>query len=278
MKLKLKSLAVALAMLGAGAAQAGEIYTDNVGSGLAQGTGDGDLWFAIYDPISATSLALDLDITVNKFRLDNASLIDDFSLTNSLLADFIAGAKNAAGQFDTSALRWNLGGISNGNFTITPDTMGILTTHGEAGDEWNTASEGPFTGSNLTIAMSNSAGIFASSNSDPNPNPAVVAANSPAGWLGGGWAGTYGGSLAVQNYHEGLVGGEFMSYIHTTNDQSTFIDDGTIAVKFSDAQWMVNGQTGTVSYVSVAPIPVPAAVWLMGSGLLGLIGIARRRA
>lgn len=27
----------------------------------------------------------------------------------------------------------------------------------------------------------------------------------------------------------------------------------------------------------VSPIPVPAAVWLMGSGLLGLVGVARRR-
>jgi hypothetical protein len=29
--------------------------------------------------------------------------------------------------------------------------------------------------------------------------------------------------------------------------------------------------------VSFAPVPIPAAVWLFGSGLLGLIGIARRK-
>jgi hypothetical protein len=30
--------------------------------------------------------------------------------------------------------------------------------------------------------------------------------------------------------------------------------------------------------VTVAPVPIPAAVWLLGSGILGLLGFARRRA
>ncbi len=31
------------------------------------------------------------------------------------------------------------------------------------------------------------------------------------------------------------------------------------------------------AHVDVAAVPVPAAAWLFGSGLLGLIGIARRK-
>jgi len=34
---------------------------------------------------------------------------------------------------------------------------------------------------------------------------------------------------------------------------------------------------GTVLAVDIKVVPVPAAVWLFGSGLLGLVGIARRR-
>ncbi|BCO30048.1 hypothetical protein TspCOW1_01510 [Thiohalobacter sp. COW1] len=34
---------------------------------------------------------------------------------------------------------------------------------------------------------------------------------------------------------------------------------------------------GTLSYDAVSAVPVPAAVWLFGSGLIGLVGIARRR-
>lgn len=32
------------------------------------------------------------------------------------------------------------------------------------------------------------------------------------------------------------------------------------------------------TYLTVSAVPIPAAIWLFGSGLLGLIGIARRRA
>ncbi len=38
----------------------------------------------------------------------------------------------------------------------------------------------------------------------------------------------------------------------------------------------VSGATATINY-AVTPVPVPAAAWLFGSGLLGLAGVARRR-
>ena len=36
------------------------------------------------------------------------------------------------------------------------------------------------------------------------------------------------------------------------------------------------GHFVTVSVTSVSAVPVPAAVWLFGSGLIGLVGVARR--
>ncbi len=47
--------------------------------------------------------------------------------------------------------------------------------------------------------------------------------------------------------------------------------DNAYLVSFGDI-------SGTVQGVDLQPVPVPAAVWLFGSGLIGLVGIARRKA
>jgi hypothetical protein len=41
---------------------------------------------------------------------------------------------------------------------------------------------------------------------------------------------------------------------------------------------LTNGPQNVTGQSSVSVIPVPAAVWLFGSGLLGLVGVARRKA
>jgi hypothetical protein len=35
--------------------------------------------------------------------------------------------------------------------------------------------------------------------------------------------------------------------------------------------------TATYTLASASPVPVPAAIWLFGSGLLGLVGVSRRK-
>lgn len=42
-------------------------------------------------------------------------------------------------------------------------------------------------------------------------------------------------------------------------------------------QWSVDMTAGTLTYTNPTVVPVPAAVWLLGSGLIGLVGIARRQ-
>ena len=48
----------------------------------------------------------------------------------------------------------------------------------------------------------------------------------------------------------------------------------TLDKDFNAYAWAV--QSGDVG-VAVSSVPVPAAMWLFGSGLLGLMGVARRK-
>ncbi len=58
---------------------------------------------------------------------------------------------------------------------------------------------------------------------------------------------------------------------------------GTGVVSGNDYQstgvtWSLSASNATTYSMTVTAVPVPAAVWLFGSGLIGLIGIARRKA
>jgi len=262
MNLKLKTLAVAVAMTVAGAANAA-IYTDNYNgfAGITTGTGDGELFLSILDPTVQQSLVLDLNLTVNQFRLNNASLINTFSVTDATLASFITASP------DQSLMRWNLGGLSN--MGLGPD-LGIVTTHGNAGATID-AGERPIDGNGMTLGMINMEAYV-----NLNPTTAVVGATSPGGHQGGYWGATYGGSLFFSNEHIGFTGSELMSFIFA--DETNTLDGPTSVQAFANGQWMVDPTLGKVSYVGqVSAVPVPAAVWLFGSGLLGLVGVSRRR-
>ena len=60
-------------------------------------------------------------------------------------------------------------------------------------------------------------------------------------------------------------------------DYSLQSSPDTYLIVFDDLSVPGRPRTGVTLAVDLAPIPVPAAVWLFGSGLLGLVGVARRR-
>lgn len=64
-----------------------------------------------------------------------------------------------------------------------------------------------------------------------------------------------------------------------TDYVATFVSAGTIGAEWGSFAGAKYVETWKVAINSVAGpiVPVPAAVWLLGSGLLGLVGVARRK-
>lgn len=266
MSLKLKTLVVAVAMAAAGVAQATPISVGGYNPMFGPtGTGDaagGNVILTIYDPGTGTSLALN----TNKTVLDMMNANTSFSISDTGLASFLNA--NVAGQ---SAMVWNMGAVSDG-----PSLTGVATTNGNAGDIWN-PSMSPLDGYTEALSMDNifyyagnNSGFLGASNSYVGP------ATAATGFGGGTWGSNFGGAAgwgpSFNNTLTGLSGGMKMSFLGIDpNDQGL----APIATTFAGT-WSVNAAAGTLNY-TVTAVPVPAAVWLFASGLLGLVGISRRR-
>lgn len=87
-----------------------------------------------------------------------------------------------------------------------------------------------------------------------------------------------GGSITLSNDTNFILGIDWgAGYFGDTNATLTSSPD-TYLIVFSGVDALERPIRGNTLAVDLAPIPVPAAVWLFGTGLLGLVAVARRRA
>jgi len=72
---------------------------------------------------------------------------------------------------------------------------------------------------------------------------------------------------------------DYLDYFLVGGESGVNFNNPTVPEVYVDS-FLIPDESGgftTEAFVSVAPVPVPAAMWLFGSGLLGLVGIARRK-
>ena len=73
----------------------------------------------------------------------------------------------------------------------------------------------------------------------------------------------------------------FMFRVLISNPDTAFEPEGTLRVFFGgfsdDDQLTGPGNYEVAGVMLLTPVPIPGAFWLFGSGLLGLVGIGRRR-
>lgn len=243
----------------------------------APNSGSSDEILVIENASTHAAYALDLGsgFSLNTM-LPTGSLVANANLNTSIsaptlnlgpsgtLASFLA-ANPASGDL------WTLEGAQ---FTGTTATNSNTKAPG-AGKGVFTSANGTANNANVTQILTNLQAVLNGMNNDYTtstsylfPLASASEGTSAAGAVSSGAEQRYGfwtnldwsplGSTAVQLF--GFTGNG-----NTGRAQSYILGSATV------------GTDGTVTIAGNSTVPLPAAVWLLGSGLLGLFGVARRR-
>jgi hypothetical protein len=272
MSIKMKTLVAAIAFIGASAANASVLLPNS-----GQGSG---LIFEAWDATSGTSFTQVLGSNT----------------VNSVLTSGVAGTSNGSDQaftLDTSFathfgsssnLQWHIVGLKN-----LPDSLGanlIMQTLG--------STTAPTINRNATNNGSNTSELSTVNTLLGSQTFAYVSSSDNPGYAGRqGWGSSIGGQTpnnAISGFFTGSISASEV-YAPTTGVGAfwTFASGGLGGLgqatktmfqnSLGNASWILQSN-GTLTYhvaEATSVVPIPAAAWLFGSGLLGLVGIARRR-
>jgi len=287
MNVALKTLAAGV-LLAAGATNAlaasnDSVVVNNVNQ-LGGGTGAGDLVFS-YEALdingAAQSILWDLSNGADDLTFTSILSSGAFTINNPVVTAFVA---------DNPGGRWNIFGLtntkksgSNNNSNMVWNKGGYALTVNTGADKTvNAADIAPVTGGVVEGAMINNAQWINAANEAGFPDNGTLTAGPADAWQFNAGS-THSALIAGQNA-TGLVGetlGFWTILINDTLTRGFSATSGARGAQASASMLMLNGQpAGFTLYANgdleYSPVPVPAAVWLMGSAIAGL-GVMRRR-
>lgn len=263
MKMKMKALAAVVAMCAAGGANAA---IDLGGTGLGDNT---ELFLSAWDPVNQVSYTRDLGIHYADFLSTAQNTSASWAGSDNTVWATQFGASNMAD------LRWNVAAVNNFDSTYSNiNTYGYMATSNDSPALMKSTTDVNLSSIDNAI-LSGKNYIQYVNGSDTN-----AAVNATLGY-GVADAGAYAGSGSWNNNFGGVVGyaddagiGQSMAFYQVGYDSSF-----TTSVVTAMAGLFSLAADGTLTYTvgSVPTVPVPPALWLLGSALVGLVGVSRRK-
>jgi hypothetical protein len=277
---------------------AGILASAALGTGIAQAaavqpaTGNGDLILFIQDTVTHVTYARDTGIAINTLfssssAIANAPAQGTVAMINGLATQSVAADANLTAFLaasGTDALQWAIeaGGwtattgagrkpIGAARYLTTSSAPANITVVGQ------TAAAGGMTAFNGDVTNLNSFGNLGATNSTNE-----IAANGP---IGDGIWGTANGSVTSQSWYGANIptAGNPVNTTALTLFGITGNGTGTgsgsgFALAYNVGSVKLDG-AGNLTFTGngASAVPLPAAIWLLGSGLLGLAGVGRRR-
>lgn len=242
--------------------------------------GNGGLFLTAWDSSTGATIgyARDLGMTMDQFLANpNTDL--------SYAAD--ATFTSAFAGVDASNIQWN---VVAGDRVVDPNRL-LTTAATDPGNVSNTAQNSAINMKMIALVTDlNARGIAPGT----SVTQGVDDSSDPDRIWGVNWGSKF-GNLTANLTNSTALGGSLGFYLLTQNGltetsltantlQSQFhVDQGAQVNTFAGlaSTWVLNSD-GSLSYngteVAVSEVPLPAAAWLFGSGLLGLVGVSRRKA
>lgn len=270
MKFKLKMVAIAAAMASlAGAARADLVAGNDPSLALiAFNTVTRDYYIRdtgflmnSFLPSSVTTLSGDGAVTGN--RTPEAGLLlnagNTASFADASFSTWLAGQTAAD-------VRWMISGADSSGTTTGVNVKRVITTSADAAETATNGQVDNYTASGNAGGLAGFAGSFSLSTSG-NPAPSPFDTNFGIGASG----------LASLDQGVGLY---YFARTVGTGSTTTLANKTQFgnSAGFATVTLASNGDlTYNLASAEVAAVPVPAAAWLLGSGLMGLGGFVRRR-
>jgi hypothetical protein len=250
-------------------------------------SGSSDLWVFVSNQAAHTSFAEDTGIALSSL-MPSGQLAASGSttvLSTAISANFTVGATQALTNYIAAAnaagqtLEW---GVLGAQFPTSTATANIKAPGADLTVFDAAASAGANIGNNYGLstiatigsAFDNDVKYLAPTYTAGGSSYAFSAGNSQTNVWGAGGDTANGGStnLYNQNPAQDNVGldSSVSLYGLTGNGDKTSVQSYILGTN------LTLSSAGVLS-IGSSPVPLPAAVWLFGSGLLGLIGVGRRK-